>query len=137
MAAVAPAASQGSNDILSVEHSQTDLHMPPFDPAIHLAFEPPTARHSFTDLGLPKPKTAPDMCFTEPFQLFSEEGIRMIRRDLLRKEVLDKHLRSWDRAPAYIGSHEEVCRLIGWMHKRLIGPDRNVDKQHVESSSNY
>lgn len=82
--------------------------MPPFDPAIHLDFTPPTKRHSFTSLNLPKPATAPDMCFTEPFQLFSKEGIRMIRRDLLRKEVLDKHLRAWERAPGYIGGAEEV-----------------------------
>jgi hypothetical protein len=48
------------------------------------------------------------MCFTEPFQLFSEEGIRMIRRDLLRKKVLDKHMSAWERAPCFIGGHEEV-----------------------------
>jgi hypothetical protein len=85
------------------------IDMPAFDPTIHLAFQPPVARHSFTELGLKKPAKAPDMCYTEPFQLFSEEGVRMIRRDLLRKEVLDKHLNAWDRAPCYIGGHEEVC----------------------------
>lgn len=89
--------------------SDEDLFtMPPFDPAIHLAFEPPAARHSFTELSLPVPRNAPDMCFTEPFQLFSDEGVRMIRRDLFRKELLDKHLRSWERAPAYISGHEMV-----------------------------
>ncbi|RDW77622.1 hypothetical protein BP6252_05675 [Coleophoma cylindrospora] len=118
MADVASLVSPVSNGGPSLDQSPTDFQMPPFDPAIHLAFEPPTARHSFTELGLPKPETTPDMCFTEPFQLFSEEGIRMIRRDLLRKEVLDKHLRSWDRAPAYIGSHEETARWINsmWNH---------------------
>ncbi|KAF8852752.1 hypothetical protein BDZ45DRAFT_707265 [Acephala macrosclerotiorum] len=92
--------------------------MPPFDPAIHLDFTPPTKRHSFTSLNLPKPATAPDMCFTEPFQLFSKEGIRMIRRDLLRKEVLDKHLRAWERAPGYIGGAEETAKWITsmWYH---------------------
>lgn len=79
--------------------------MPKFDPAIHLAFEPPTARHSFTELGLAKPDNVPDMCFTEPFQLFSEEGVRMLRREIFRKEFLDKYMRSWERAPCYIGGH--------------------------------
>lgn len=79
--------------------------MPKFDPAIHLAFTPPTARHSFTELGLSKPDNVPDICFTEPFQLFSEEGVRMLRRELFRKEFLDKYMRSWERAPCYIGGH--------------------------------
>lgn len=89
------------------------IEMPPFDPAIHLAFQPPTARHSFTELNLTKPAMAPDMCFTEPFQLFSDEGIRMIRRDLLRKEVLDKHLTAWERAPCTIAGAEDK-RIQDW-----------------------
>ena len=79
--------------------------MPRFDPAVHLAFTPPTARHSFTELGLTKPANAPDICFTEPFQLFSAEGVRMLRREIFRKEFLDKYMRSWGRAPCYIGGH--------------------------------
>jgi hypothetical protein len=48
------------------------------------------------------------MCFTEPFQLFSDEGIKIIRLDLLRNKVLDKHLQVWERAPCYIGGAEVV-----------------------------
>ncbi|KAH9207756.1 hypothetical protein DL95DRAFT_373962 [Leptodontidium sp. 2 PMI_412] len=96
--------------------------MPPFDPAIHLAFQEPSARHSFTELGLPRPKTAPDMCFTEPFQLFSQEGVRMLRRDLLRKEVLDKHMQAWVRAPCSISQHEDVATWINkaWNHPATV-----------------
>lgn len=92
--------------------------MPPFDPQVHLAFEPPSARHSFTELGLDRPKNTPDMCFTEPFQLFSAEGVRMIRRELLSKKVLDKHLTSWPRAPCIISYHEETATWIRdmWCH---------------------
>jgi hypothetical protein len=32
----------------------------------------------------------------------------MIRRDLLRKKVLDKHMAAWERAPCFIGGHEVV-----------------------------
>lgn len=85
------------------------LVMPDFDPALHLAFEPPTKRHTFSEYGLPKPDSCPDMCFTEPFPLFSEEGVRMLRRELLQKKVLDRHLSSWDRAPCYISAVEPVC----------------------------
>ncbi|KAF7195061.1 hypothetical protein HII31_03529 [Pseudocercospora fuligena] len=74
-----------------------------FDPVLHLAFTPPKARYSFTELGLAKPHNAPDTCYTEPFQLFSEECIRLMRRELFQKEFLDKWMRTWDRAPCYIG----------------------------------
>lgn len=76
--------------------------IPPFDPAIHLNFQPPTKRHTFTELGLPVPKGVPDLCYTEPFQLFSEEGIRMLRREIFRRSFLDKYMRSWERAPCII-----------------------------------
>ncbi|KAF4987818.1 hypothetical protein FGRMN_10134 [Fusarium graminum] len=79
--------------------------IPQFDPEIHLNFQPPPARYSFTELGLEKPRNAPDVCFTEPFQLFSEEGVRVMRREIFRKEFLDKYMRSWSRAPCYIGGH--------------------------------
>ncbi|KAF7555186.1 hypothetical protein G7Z17_g2374 [Cylindrodendrum hubeiense] len=84
---------------------EQELPIPPFDPAIHLNYQPPPARRSFTELGLPIPKGCPDICFTEPFQLFSEEGVRMIRREIFRKSFLDKYMRSWDRAPCLISGH--------------------------------
>jgi hypothetical protein len=112
MALVSSGAPPGILNQTLPEDKNKESDMPPFDPVIHLAFEPPSARHSFTELGLPRPTNTPDMCFTEPFQLFSEEGVRMIRRDLLRKEVLDKHLSAWDRAPCYVGGQEEV-RICG------------------------
>ncbi|KIV77952.1 hypothetical protein PV11_09725 [Exophiala sideris] len=80
-----------------------DHPLPQFDPKIHLNFIPPKARYSFTDLGLEKPYNAPDLCYTEPFQIFSEEGVRVMRRELFRKEFLDKYMRTWARAPCYIG----------------------------------
>lgn len=87
---------------------------PQFDPKIHLNFEPPKGRHSFTELGLSKAHNAPDVCFTEPFQLFSEEGVRAIRRELFQKEFLDKYMKSWERTPCYIGGYantDGVSRL--------------------------
>jgi hypothetical protein len=74
-----------------------------FDPEIHLNFQPPKGRHSFTELGLSKPHNIPDVCYTEPFQLFSNEGVRMIRHELFQKKFLDRYMRSWERAPCYIG----------------------------------
>lgn len=95
--------------IQDVDH---ELPVPPFDPAIHLNFQPPAKRYTLTELGLPVPKGVPDLCYTEPFQLFSEEGIRMLRREIFRRSFLDKYMRSWERAPCIITGfslYDEVC----------------------------
>lgn len=81
------------------------LPVPDFNPAIHLNYSPPTSRHTFQELGLPAPKGTHDICYTEPFQLFSEEGVRMIRREIFQREFLDKYMRSWERAPCLINGH--------------------------------
>lgn len=88
------------------------LEIPDFDPNIHLAYQAPVQRHTFQELGLPLPQNSPDLCYTEPFQLFSEEGVRILRREMLGREMLDKYLRSWDRAPAYMAGHEKVSNLL-------------------------
>ncbi|KAK6076880.1 hypothetical protein SCUP234_06949 [Seiridium cupressi] len=75
--------------------AEANLPIPDFDPAIHLSYHAPSARHTFTEMGLPVPKGCPDMCFTEPFQLFSDEGIRMIRREAFRREFLDKYMKTY------------------------------------------
>ncbi|RSL95246.1 hypothetical protein CDV31_013977 [Fusarium ambrosium] len=95
-----------------------DPHVPDFDPEVHLAFQPPTQVHTFEELGLPQPQNAPNLCYTDPFPLFSEEGVRILRREMLSKPVLDKYLRSWDRAPAYIAGHEKTAKftLQAWQH---------------------
>ncbi|CAM1501464.1 Fc.00g034480.m01.CDS01 [Cosmosporella sp. VM-42] len=84
---------------------ESELPITPFDPAIHLNYQPPSTRHAFTELGLPVPKGCPDICYTEPFQLFSREGVRMIRREVFRRSFLDKYMRSWERAPCLISGH--------------------------------
>ncbi|KAJ0344873.1 hypothetical protein COL154_009826 [Colletotrichum chrysophilum] len=91
---------------MTQEQIEAELYIPPFDPAIHLDYKPPTRRHTFTDLGLPVPKGCPDMCYTEPFHLFSEEGIRMIRREAFRREFLDKYMKTY--------GEKEYCIIRGY-----------------------
>ncbi|KIW64668.1 hypothetical protein PV04_09586 [Phialophora macrospora] len=95
-----------------------NLELPDFDPAIHLAFQPPAQRHTFSDVGLQKPQNVPDLCYTDPFPLFSEEGVRILRREMLSRQMLDKYLKSWDRAPAYVAGHEKTAKftLQAWKH---------------------
>ncbi|KAG5655219.1 hypothetical protein KAF25_001972 [Fusarium avenaceum] len=114
---VTVATAQASIRMSEVEGSD-GLKIPDFDPNIHLAYQPPVQRHTFQDLGLSQPQNSPDLCYTEPFQLFSEEGVRILRREMLGKEMLDKYLRSWDRAPAYMAGHEKTAKftLQAWQH---------------------
>ncbi|OAG41600.1 hypothetical protein AYO21_04064 [Fonsecaea monophora] len=96
-----------------------DLDLPDFDPAIHLAFQPPAQRHTFGEVGLPKPPhNVPDLCYTDPFPLFSAEGVRILRREMLSKPILDKYLKSWERAPAYVAGHEKSAKFMlqAWQH---------------------
>ncbi|PNP82150.1 hypothetical protein FNYG_04339 [Fusarium nygamai] len=103
---------QQADTINNVFQQAVEAYKPPrFDPKIHLNFTPPTARYSFTELGLGKPRNVPDVCYTEPFQLFSEEGVRVMRREIFRKEFLDEYMRSWSRAPCYIGGHSANSEL--------------------------
>lgn len=124
---------------------EAELPIPNFDPAVHLNYRPPPARYSFTKLGLPVPKGCPDLCYTEPFQLFSEEGVRMIRREVFRREFLDKYMRSWERAPCLISGHypvKNVCDSTS-RHTSVFGThDRNSNLithslgWHVPQASN-
>lgn len=91
-----------------VQLESVQLPVPAFDPAIHLNYSPPSTRHSFTELGLPVPRGCHNVCYTEPFQLFSEEGVRMIRREIFNREFLDKYMRSWERAPCLISGHNRA-----------------------------
>lgn len=101
---------------------EAELPIPNFDPTIHLNYQPPPSRHSFSELGLPIPKGCPNICYTEPFQLFSEEGVRMIRREVFRREFLDKYMRSWDRAPCLISGHYPVKKDGTFLKQAMMNP---------------
>ena len=60
-----------------------------FEPSKHLAFQAPTSCYTMTDLGLPPDTGISPIAVTAPFQLFSGEGIRELRRDILSRECLE------------------------------------------------
>ncbi|RFU28671.1 hypothetical protein B7463_g7683, partial [Scytalidium lignicola] len=62
-----------------------------FDPAKHMCYKPPSETITLESLGLkPARATSPVAC-TVPFRLLSEEGIREIRADIFRKEIVEKY----------------------------------------------
>jgi len=62
-----------------------------FDPERHLAFEPPKEFITLKDLLLSEEKAISPVAVTAPFPLFSMEGVKALRADLFRREVVDKH----------------------------------------------
>ncbi|GAA6023443.1 hypothetical protein JCM10207_004414 [Rhodosporidiobolus poonsookiae] len=61
-----------------------------FDPAVHLNYQPPKSRTTMKDLAFEGRGISP-VAFTEPFPLFSLEGVTELRRELLSNEVLSKY----------------------------------------------
>ncbi|GAA5913566.1 hypothetical protein JCM5296_001426 [Sporobolomyces johnsonii] len=61
-----------------------------FDPAVHLNYQPPKSRTTMKDLALEGRGISP-VAVTEPFPLFSLEGVTELRREILSQEVLDKY----------------------------------------------
>jgi hypothetical protein len=62
-----------------------------FDPAIHLAFEPPKEFITLKELLLSEDKAISPVAVTAPFPLFSIDCVKTLRADLFRREVIDKH----------------------------------------------
>lgn len=62
-----------------------------FDPTEHLAFEPPKEFITLRDLQLSEDKAISPVAVTAPFPLFSTEGVKALRANLFRREVVDKH----------------------------------------------
>lgn len=60
-----------------------------FDPAKHLAFQPPSKIYSMEEIGLEGHGISPN-AVSEPFSLFTEEAIRQMRAEIFSEEVLDK-----------------------------------------------
>lgn len=66
------------------------ISAPVFDPAVHLAYQPPSKRYSMEELGL-KDKGISEIGITEPFQLLSPEAVRALRADVFNKSVLSNY----------------------------------------------
>lgn len=62
-----------------------------FDPEKHLCFRPPKGFITLKELGLSEELAISPVAITQPFPLFTIEGVKEMRADLFRKEVLGKH----------------------------------------------
>jgi hypothetical protein len=73
-----------------------------FSPEKHLNFQPPSHVHSMEDIGLPLDNGVSPVAVSEPFQLFSEEAIDLMRQEVLDPEVMEKYSYTSDIAPKQI-----------------------------------
>jgi hypothetical protein len=65
-----------------------DVH---FDPTRHMAFEAPQDVITLRELLLSEDNACSPVAITQPFPLFSLEGVIEMRKDIFRKEVVQKH----------------------------------------------
>jgi hypothetical protein len=70
-----------------------------FKPDVHLAYQPPKKVYTMEDIGLPLSNGVSPVAVSEPFQLFSEEAINMMRAEVLSDAVLEGFSYTSDIAP--------------------------------------
>jgi hypothetical protein len=62
-----------------------------FDPSKHLAYEEPMHIHTMEDIGFSATKGVSPVAVSEPFRLFSEEAVNIMRSEILSQEVQDNY----------------------------------------------
>lgn len=79
-----------------IESTNQTLTPPPykpakFDPVKHMSYERPSETITLQSLGLAPPQATSPVACTSPFRLLSDRGIRAVRADIFRKEIVEKH----------------------------------------------
>jgi hypothetical protein len=70
-----------------------------FDPSKHLAYEEPKHIHTMEDIGYSASSGVSPVAVSEPFRLFSEEAVDIMRSEILDPEVQEKYSYTSDIAP--------------------------------------
>ncbi|RFU75384.1 hypothetical protein TARUN_6865 [Trichoderma arundinaceum] len=71
-----------------------------FDPLQHLCYKRPSSTISLDDLGLDFPQASSQTAITEPFPLLTPAGVRELRADIFRPEIVGKY-GSWKYPGVY------------------------------------
>src|SRR6187402_1960399 len=73
-----------------------------FSPNKHLSYVEPTYIHTMEDIGFPSSNGVSPVAVSEPFHLFSEEAVNIMRSEILDPEVQEKYSYTSDIAPRQI-----------------------------------
>ncbi|KAF4637115.1 hypothetical protein G7Y89_g957 [Cudoniella acicularis] len=94
-----------------------------FDPNKHLAYEEPKYIHTMQDIGFPATKGVSPVAVSEPFHLFSEDAVNIMRAEILDPEVQEKYSYTSDIAPkqlrGYAPKHGKFI-FEAWKHPETL-----------------
>ncbi|EKD15612.1 uncharacterized protein L3040_009060 [Drepanopeziza brunnea f. sp. 'multigermtubi'] len=94
-----------------------------FSPARHLAFEEPNHIHTMEELGFSANKGVSPVAVSDPFPLFSQEAISIMRSEVLDPEVQEKYSYASDIAPrqirGYAPKHGKFV-FEAWKHPETL-----------------
>jgi hypothetical protein len=96
-----PASGPITNGLDKVEMTLKAVQPAMFDPEKHLCFKAPENFVTLQELGLSEEKAISPVAITEPFPLFTIEGVKEMRADLFRKEIVGKY-----GAPTFQGCYK-------------------------------
>jgi hypothetical protein len=91
-----------------------------FDPEKHLAFQPPSKVHSMEEIGMLNRGISP-VAVSEPFRLFTEEAVNIMRAEILAEEVQANHTFSSDIAARQLrGYSPRYLAFIKFPHQHQL-----------------
>lgn len=70
-----------------------------FHPAKHIQYEEPAHIHTMEEIGFPASRGVSPVAVSDPFRLFSEEAINIMRNEIFDPEVQEKYSYTSDIAP--------------------------------------
>ncbi|KAM3065923.1 hypothetical protein ACMFMG_009852 [Clarireedia jacksonii] len=94
-----------------------------FQPERHLAFEEPSYIYSMEDIGYSTTSGVSPVAVSEPFRLFSEEAVNIMRAEIFDKEVQEKYSYTSDIAPKQLrGYAPDHGKFIyeAWKHPETL-----------------
>lgn len=94
--------------IIKNEDVKRKLEYVEFDPAQHIAFEPPESIVLMTDIGYTEETGISPVAVSQPFRLFSTEAVQKFRDECLSDEVF---------ANCSTKSNIAACQLRGYAPK--------------------
>ncbi|PQE25234.1 ubiquitin-conjugating enzyme e2 protein [Rutstroemia sp. NJR-2017a WRK4] len=94
-----------------------------FQPESHLQYEEPSYIHSMEEIGYSATSGVSPVAVSEPFRLFSEEAVNIMRAEIFDKEVQEKYSYTSDIAPKQLrGYAPDHGKFIyeAWKHPETL-----------------
>jgi len=94
-----------------------------FDPTKHLAYEEPSYIHTMEEIGYPASSGVSPVALSEPFRLFSEEAVNIMRDEILHPEVQENYSYTSDishkQLRGYAPKHGKFI-FEAWKHPQTL-----------------